>query len=299
VSAYLAQAAVGSEIVYWAAEVGQDAAGGYSNKGVVFDVARRTWSQTSPSPVQGRYGAAAAGSDRLFFVWGGDREPPGGRPLADGASYDVAADAWHVLPAAPLKAARPLGGAWNGEKFVVVSQDGCAAYDPATNRWERLPNIPTPPTEASVVQVGNRTYVIGAYSYYLSRGASAWTPIPSLQNALVSTMTAATDGKTLFGAAVTGSRPGPVNAPLIVDRFDEPTATWVPLPASPAKEVNCYPPLAVTPRNVFVACGSSALYDRVNGSWTEYDRPVTVRDAAVAVGSSIVFAGNPTLVYAP
>jgi hypothetical protein len=204
-----------------------------------------------------------------------------------------------MLPAAPLKAARPLGGVWNGHAFVVVSQGECAEYDPATKRWQRLPSIPTPPTEASVVQVGDRTYVIGAYSYYLARGASAWTPIPSLQNALVSTMTAATDGKTLFGAAVTGSRPGPVQAPLIVDRFDESTATWVPLPASPAKELNCYPPLAVTPRNVFVACGSSALFDRVTGTWTEYGRPITVSDAAVAAGSSIVFAGNPTLIYAP
>jgi hypothetical protein len=307
--------------VYWGAEVGQDAAGGYSNKGAVFDVARKTWSLTSASPVEGRYGAAAAGSNQLFFVWGGEQAPPTLSPeeratvtgqqatkprlKGDGATYDVATATWHLLPAAPLMAGRQLGAAWNGQQFVVVGEHGCAAYDPATNRWQRLPNMPTPPTTASVVQVGDRTYVIGAYSYYLARGAAAWTPIPSLQNALVSTMIAATDEETLFAAALTGARPAPPEPPVIVDRFDPVTATWVPLPPSPARPSECSLPLAATGRNVYVACATSTMLDRATGLWTDYGvsrgwgGTAVGGNSPIAVGSSLVFAGNPTLIYSP
>ena len=296
---FLSGAVVGNTIVYWSHDRGDDSRHDYRGEGAVFDVTSRSWSLTPASPIAGRYGAATAGNNGLFFVWGGDGITDEGDLRADGATYGVITKTWRTVAPAPLPAMRPLGGTWDGGRFVVVGEKASAAYDPVSDSWTRLPSMATPPSEASVVQVGDRTYVIGPYSYYLTPGADAWTPIPSLPNAVVSTTIAATDGQTLFAGAATGSRQGPISAPLIVDRFDPATATWVALPPSPAQEVNCYPPLAVTPRNIFNACGSSALYDRSTGTWTEYERVITVSDAVIAVGRSIVFIGDPTLVYTP
>jgi hypothetical protein len=217
----------------------------------------------------------------------------------------VVTNTWRKLPPAPDLTGRPVGAAWTGAEFVVVGPGDCAAYNPSTNTWRALPRIPGPPTQGTVLQVGDRTYVIGAYSAFLAAGSGSWTPIPSLPNATVATMTAATDGQTLFAAALTGSRSGPVSAPLIVDSFDAATATWVPLPTSPAQEAECLVPLAVTAKNVFVACASSALYDRQTGTWHDYGParswgggPDSVGGGdAVAVNGEIVFAGAPTLIY--
>jgi hypothetical protein len=315
---------VGDKIVFWANENGQDAAQGYSNHGQVFDTTRRTWAETSPSPLPGRFGAASAGSDRLFFIWGGGQAPPeltaeqrattseaeasAWTPKNDGATYDVTSGIWRQLPSDPLNAGRPLGAAWDGRQFIVVGNLRSASYDPSTNRWKQLPNLPQQPLTAAVVQVGDRTYIIGAYSYFLTTGAAAWTAIPSVQNAVVATLTAASDGTTLFAAALTGGRTGPVSAPLIVDRFDPVTATWIALPPSPAEEAECLVPLAVTPRSIFVACATSSVYDRATGVWKDYGTaaswggtgPSVVGGSdAIAVGSAIVFAGPTTLIYSP
>jgi hypothetical protein len=303
-AADLARARVGGEVVYWGTDVNQDIASGYGNIGAVFHVRERHWSTTSKSPLAGRAGAAVAGSDTLFFVWGGSPSTHG-TPLTDGATYDLAANSWQVLPPAPTLSGRPVGAAWTGTEFVVVGPGDCAAYNPGTNTWRTLPRIPGPPTEGTVLQVGDRTYVVGAYSAYLTQGTNAWTPIPSLQNATVATMSAATDGHALFAAALTGARNAPAPAPLIVDSFDPATATWVALPTSPAREAECLVPFAVTAKNVFVACASSALYDRQAGTWHDYGParswgggPGSVGGGdAVAVDDEIVFAGSPTLIY--
>ncbi|HEX4017420.1 MAG TPA: hypothetical protein VHX15_11850 [Frankiaceae bacterium] len=295
---------MGGVIVYWGAENGQDAANGYLNGGAVFHVAERRWSTTPSSPIAGRFGAAAAGSDSLFFVWGGARTPDS-TALFDGATYDVTTGSWRRLPPAPYLTARPLGAAWTGTEFVVITPGGCAAYNPTTNTWRSLPNLPGSPTAGTVVQVGDRTYVVGASSAYLARGASAWTPIPSLQNAVVATLTAATDGDTLFAAALTEARSGPVSVPPIVDRFDPATATWIGLPTSPVQEASCAVPLAVTANKLFLACSNSAIFDRQTATWRDYGPaaswgggPGSVGGSdPVTVGGEIVFAGAPTLIY--
>jgi hypothetical protein len=318
---FLSRAAVGDKIVFWGQ---QDAAGGYTTAGQVFDVNRRVWTATPPSPLAGRDGVATAGSNRLFFAWGGDQAPPQltpqqsattpanqvptQSPKTDGVTYDVATGIWHQLPSATLTAARPLGAIWNGQKFIVISNQRCAAYDPSTDRWQQLPSLPNAPGAASVVQVGNRTYVIGGYSYYLTSGAVSWTAIPSVQNAVLSTLTAATDGTTLFAAALTGARAGPIAAPLIVDRFNPVTATWIALPPSPAREAECLVPLAVTQRSVYVACATSSIYNRLTGAWQDYGNPaswggtgpsVLGGNDPIAVGTTIIFPGSTTLIYSP
>ena len=299
---FMSKAVVGNAIAYWSFDRGDDSKHDYSSAGAVFDVASRTWSLISVSPIAGRFGPAAAGNDHLFFLWGGSEQPPGGEPSGDGATYDLLTKAWRTVAPSPLSAQIPVGATWDGQRFFVVGAKASAAYDPLTDTWTPLPAVPTSPTspfEASVVQVGDRTYVIGSDSYYLARGAAAWTPIPAPNsgadgfggNANPSTLTAATDGTTLFAGAIT------YGGALFVDVFNG--TTWTALPPPPVERVNCYPPFVVTPRNVFIACGSSALYDRPTGTWTSYDKPIQVKDVARAVGSSIVFDDNPTLIYTP
>ena len=199
----LGGAVVSGKLFVLAAKVGQGGVGGYeseSTEGEVFDLAKRAWTKTAPSSLPGRYGAAAAGSDRLFFVWGGAQEPPAVNPKRDGATYDLTANTWHVLPSAPLEAGPPLGAAWDGQEFVVVGGRKSAAYNPVTDTWRQLPSIPTPLAKATVVQVADRTYLIGADSFYLLPGATSWTRIPSLPNGYPATLIAATDGRSLFAA---------------------------------------------------------------------------------------------------
>src|SRR6185437_6299656 len=123
----------------------------------VWDLARRSWKKMAatgaPSPRLEPTAVAWTGS--RFLIWGGrvaTTAPGSVRLLGDGALYDPAADRWTPMSAAGAPAPRTDATVvWTGRKLVVVGGNGGVGgpalagggvYDPATNRWTRLPAPP-------------------------------------------------------------------------------------------------------------------------------------------------------------
>lgn len=86
-------------------------------------------------------------------MWGGAADH---EPVADGASYDLAAQTWQTLPPAPLPAVRDPAFAWTGSELLVwagTEQRATAddpeeqpiqgaAYDPRSRTWRSLSSPP-------------------------------------------------------------------------------------------------------------------------------------------------------------
>lgn len=73
------------------------------------------------------------------------------------------------------------GAAWDGRIVVVggLLPDGSAsdradAYDPATNEWSPLPDLPRPLHHTAAVAAGGRVWVVGGYT---TVEGDAWVPV--------------------------------------------------------------------------------------------------------------------------
>jgi hypothetical protein len=124
-------------------------------------------------PLSARSDQMSVFTGKEVIVWGGRYQPtsnttppvasaasPRSRTaLGDGAAYDVATRRWRTLPAAPIAARYGATAVWTGSEMLVVgglsdavpaasrfglqtAQREGAAYDPASNRWRRLPDAP-------------------------------------------------------------------------------------------------------------------------------------------------------------
>jgi hypothetical protein len=141
--------------------------------GSAYDSAVRAWRATSPAPIESRSYPAAIWNGHEVLVWGGLSAT--GVPFADGAAYDPGADRWRAVPAGPLGARVPLAAAWTGREVLVVGarpwgsrppgragRTDAAAYDPALDRWRRLPIMPVALAEGVAAWTGSELIVYGA-----------------------------------------------------------------------------------------------------------------------------------------
>jgi hypothetical protein len=304
---------VGTHIAYWGGAVGPDDNRSYSKSGVIFDVPGRSWSTMTPSPLAARAEPATTGNDQLLFIWGGYADEQ--RYLDDGAVYDVTTKAWTKIARSPLAAQPTLGAVWNGTEFVVVTAvprgpqhttSLAAAYNPVTNSWRRLPDLPSGLTSANVMFVSGRIVVLGAIQdtnnlgsnvgYALEPGAISWHLFasPPIEP---QTITATTDGTLMYAVGGAGARPGPYDVPLNFYRFSFAAGVWDARPAPPVREVECYPYLAMSTTKVFLTyCSGNAFFDRPGQYWTA--APGLGIGRPIAVGSELVFldAGR-TVIY--
>ena len=129
--------------------------------GAAYDPGTRRWTPLRPAP-EGQWlgleGGTAVWTGREMLVWGGisftDPAAGGnvvGRP-SSGVAYDPARRSWRQLPALPeeLRSLRSdHWTAWTGRELLVggvrETEAGgvtVAGYDPAANRWRRLPQSP-------------------------------------------------------------------------------------------------------------------------------------------------------------
>lgn len=131
----------GSEVVVWAES---EAAGAR------YDPSTNRWRRMSASPLSPRQGASAIWTGREMLLWGGRS---GDKVAADpGAAYNPASDTWRALARPPIRPRAGHSAVWTGTEMLVWGGAGAlprpphfadgAAYDPATNRWRRLPQAP-------------------------------------------------------------------------------------------------------------------------------------------------------------
>jgi hypothetical protein len=134
----------GTEVITW----------GASAVGAAFNPATGTWRITAPAPIDGRMRPAAVWTGTEMIVWGGD---PFGDGFADGAAYNPTTDTWRRLPDAPLGPTGAPVAVWTGDEVVIFGayhvgdaptndrrfgDTAAAAYNPATDEWRPLADLP-------------------------------------------------------------------------------------------------------------------------------------------------------------
>jgi hypothetical protein len=123
-----------------------------------------------------------------MIIWGGNNRTGS---LIDGAALNPATGDWRPIAAPPFPLPYPIA-VWTGHEMLVTARtrsttdERAAAYDPATDRWRALPEIPIENDPAAHVR-GYITqlawidgYAVATVSYVDSR-----TPIPGTAAPLV------------------------------------------------------------------------------------------------------------------
>ena len=335
----MAAAWTGHQLVVWGG--GPSGAGNWaaSSDGAAYDPVTDTWAVLPPAPVPGRLGASAVWSGREVLFWGGQTGPTA--IAADGTAYDPAAGRWRTLPPAPIGGRAQHQAVWTGTEMVVwggygtccptdaaVHDPAAAAYDPATNRWRRLADVPAPwsgPGGPAVsFTAGTQTYLwragrLAAYDAVGNRWSAA-TAGPAAAPATPAVTAAGTASAPASGgpasavepstgrvalAAVTGGAPATVEiltwtgapgTPLAGAAYRPSTSTWrtiAPLDAQTGSAL-----VAAGPTRLFAAAGQSARvleYRSRDDRWTELPlAPVPTRSQAVLAwtGSELLYWGG-------
>ncbi len=192
----------GREMIGW----GGGCCGDAFSDGVAYNPATNTWRNLPASPLAGSQHPLGVWTGRELIVFVGDLSPDG-KPwparLARAAAYDPTTNTWRRI--APLPA--PRNGAnvvWDGHEILVVGGAGAPsgdklppaatvgfAYDPATNRWRRLPPMESGRVGAAAVWTGNRLLlwggsettnaddpVIPPHGLAFDPRANRWSPLP-------------------------------------------------------------------------------------------------------------------------
>ncbi|HVE47965.1 MAG TPA: hypothetical protein VNA57_14610 [Acidimicrobiales bacterium] len=217
--------------------------------GARLDPATGRWRRVANSPLTPRQGASAIWTGKEMLVWGGRS---GDRVATDpGAAYDPVTDAWRPLPRPPIRLRAGHSVVWTGTEMLVWGGAGNlprpphfadgAAYDPATDRWRRLPQAPLLRRAGhSAVWTGREMVVWGggetaarvtsfADGAAFDPGTQSWRPLPPSPLVSRSAHTAVWSGAQLLVWAGR-SRDGPISDGA---SWDPATGDWSPLPVAP------------------------------------------------------------------
>ncbi len=176
----------GREMIGW----GGGCCGDAVADGVAYNPTANTWRKLARSPLAGSQQPTGAWTGRELVVFVGSLDPDG-KPwparLARAAAYNPATDTWRRIP--PLPAPRYGANAvWDGREVLVVGGTGPSragpaptvavgfAYNPATNRWRRLPRMESGRIGAATVWTGTRLLVWGGQT---GRGGATAYSIPA------------------------------------------------------------------------------------------------------------------------
>jgi hypothetical protein len=142
--------------------------GSASAEGGAYNPATDTWQRLPRSPLAGRHPVMAWTGTELVIAGGNDAD---GRIFRDAAAYNPTTRSWRRLP--PLPAPRTGATAtWTGTEVLVVGghhggidkgglyADGLA-YNPAINRWRRLPAMEVGRVAHPAVWTGRQLLVWG------------------------------------------------------------------------------------------------------------------------------------------
>jgi N-acetylneuraminic acid mutarotase len=178
----------GRQALLW----GGGCCGENSNDGKEFDPATNTWRAMPRAPIAGRHAGGVWTGTELLVIGGTNDDGL----LADGAAYNPQTRTWRTVAAMPA----PRVGAsmtWTGTDVVLVGgltykgsvrvyhRDGLA-YNPTTNRWRKLPDMPTAREGHMAVWTGRQLLVWGgmtaqsvvpAHGVAYTPDTNQWTPM--------------------------------------------------------------------------------------------------------------------------
>ncbi|HET7028254.1 MAG TPA: hypothetical protein VFI28_11240 [Candidatus Limnocylindrales bacterium] len=160
------------------------------------------WGQIPDAPIRGAFAQAIAWTGSEMLTWGGVPSSNGAARVdvpENGAAYDPTTRSWRTLPAAPIGPRFDTVSAWTGHELLVWGgswpwgdpkplADG-AAFDPATNRWRRIPHTPIKPSFGSVGTWTGSELVVAALPgprggeaevAAFNRATNRWRTLPDL-----------------------------------------------------------------------------------------------------------------------
>ncbi len=161
----------------------------YSNKVEEYNPLTNTWASRAPMPTPRTAGAAAASNGKIYAVGGIGPGGPQASFLSTLEEYDPATDTWTTQAPMPTARVPALVAASNGKLYAlggrasVIGPGGALfrveEYDPATNTWVRVADMPTPRVSLGAAEASNgKLYAIGGSWLTPSSGG----PIPQRAN---------------------------------------------------------------------------------------------------------------------
>jgi N-acetylneuraminic acid mutarotase len=266
-------------------------AGGFENGGAesarhdVYDVATDTWSMLPPMPEPAHHLSGVGLGGKVYYV--GGLQTLGFRPTGRLWAYDPATGAWSARAGLPPGRERGAGAVAvhdgkivyaGGQRIVtdplprrvpVVDVD---LYDPSTDTWSRLPDMPTPRDHLGLAVVGDTAYAIGGRRLRFDLPVTAtealdlttrqWrtdlAPIPTSRGGFA---TGVVGGRIV---AIGGESPHPapptplhVHAHDDVEAYDPAEDTWRPMAPMPSGRYGIQG--AVHDRGIWLAGGGAGL----------------------------------------
>lgn len=157
-------------------------AGGFEEGGAesarqdVYDIGARAWSIAPPMPEPAHHISAAGLGGRVFYV--GGLQTLGFVPTGRMWAYDPATRLWSLKAGLPAGRERGAGAVAVHDGRIVyvggarVVADGSGPprrvavamvdmYDPATDRWTALPDMPSARDHLAAAVVGHKLYAVG------------------------------------------------------------------------------------------------------------------------------------------
>lgn len=143
--------------------------GGTDNE--MYSPAMDTWAAKADMPTP-RVDAAAAAANGKIYVVGGRKTGPGGKALRTVEEYNPVADTWRTLSDMPTARHGLAVAAAQGKIYAIggYSSRGdrtgkilatTEEYDPATDTWLRLADMPTPRARLAVLRADGKVQAIG------------------------------------------------------------------------------------------------------------------------------------------
>ena len=174
-----ATAVLGEEIL----TIGGEGGGKAYDTVEAYNTKANTWRTLTPMPTA-RHGIQAAVCNGGVYIAAGGAEQAGGEPtnahevLSLGSleacvpTRKLTKLSWKDVADAPVAVTEAQGTAVEGKLYVFggytswktfCTTQRSDVYDPATNTWQRLPNMPEPWTHAGVAVDGDDIYLAGGY----------------------------------------------------------------------------------------------------------------------------------------
>jgi hypothetical protein len=230
-----------------------------------------------------------------YLVWTGEELIS----WSSGQAYDPARDRWRSIPPAPVTAAPETRAVWTGRELVVLGAiaecppnadcstlpNAAAAYDPKTDTWRRLPDLPRAP-EGGVSVAWNGVAVVvawatccGGATFAYSPEADTWreiaAPPPEVANGEI-----ARTGRGLVGVGM--------GSGLWIGAFQLRDG-WRPIVEKRPVVYVCQVRATVVPGGEFVTCPQPALYlDLQKRVWHSLPQPPVLVGATVWTGRELL-----------
>jgi N-acetylneuraminic acid mutarotase len=146
----------------------------------IYDPLADTWSAGCPMPTTRSGVVAVALDDRIYVMGGGYKKPDGTfNFLTTVEIYDPGTDTWEKGPDLLMRHDAPAATVWDGRIYLFGGHHpearGGPLTDPATNfsevldlntnRWERIPPMPTPRFSLASIALEGKIFAMGGSAF--------------------------------------------------------------------------------------------------------------------------------------